>query len=86
MIIDKKTDRSMALVWLDEHGVPTGLPASYFAECEGDKEYVLSLFNENRSFQLLGDFEDSKVAQAAVMAKIELMAQRIPAEAPISWG
>jgi hypothetical protein len=76
----RETDRYMALVWLDKHGVPTGLSASYFAECEGDREYVLSLFNENRSFQLLGDFKDSEAAQTAVTAKIRLMGQEIPAE------
>jgi hypothetical protein len=59
------TDRYLAIVYLDEYGVPTGLPTSYYADIPGDSLYVKSLFQSNPGFQLLGDFEDRSGAFAS---------------------
>jgi hypothetical protein len=31
------TDRYLAIVYLDEYGVPTGMSASYYADIPGDR-------------------------------------------------
>ena len=67
------TDRYLAIVWTDDDGAPTGLPASYYADIPGDRRYVKSLFQSKPGFQLLGDFEDRECAIAVVWAKLELL-------------
>jgi hypothetical protein len=51
--------RYLALVWR-EYGVPTFMVAHYFADVDGDREYVLGLFpsRDRKSSALLAEHAD----------------------------
>jgi hypothetical protein len=83
--LSQEKTRYLVLAWRDEYGVPSGLCASYFADCPGDREYVLNLRNKSRDFQLVGDFANIDLAQASVTVSLKQTALMVPFEERQKW-
>jgi hypothetical protein len=77
--------RYLAIVYLDDYGVPTGMSASYYIDIPGDRHDVEGLFKCNPGFQCLGDFEDRQCADAVVCTKLELIIDSIAPERRAGW-